>query len=521
MQKFKLRMTWAIGLGLTYLVSGCGSRDESLSTLPAVVARAKLGNELLFVDSTEGTVHALDVMAKQVRSTTQRIDIPASPLIAVERPNKKEVLVLCAGARDANDEWLETPALVVIDEKHSVRNYPLSTPLSAIRLTQDGRYAVLFVQGDSKETSDLLSNPNRVALVDLDAKPSNLNPTERTLKAPGGALRSVTLTEPLEVIGQSRPFALFTFDDGISVWDLSHPERVEITSEGLAALGSVNLRRVVTDPANGTIYLIQSGLTDLRVLDLNNEASGKDNDFWPSWNQLPLDSSSASDLVLYQEEDEPRVLVAVGQQVRIIDSNDSRVVPIALNQSVTQFYTFEGIAPNDPTVRSRVLGYSPNSSSVTFIELKELEARGSRNTEVLELGNPLSRIVPLSSTRLLTEFASGGIGVLDLESRRFTPLTASVELTAPLVESDIKRVWVGAAGNYRVGYFEPSTLETGDLRLDAAIEDLYLFENDSRRRIVVSHASTWGQVTVVDTEQATRSKATVIDGFLLDGLVKR
>lgn len=521
MRKFNLRMTWTIGLGLACLVSACGSRDERLNTAPVIVARAKLGSELLFVESTEGTVHALDVMTKQVRSATQRIDIPANPIFAVERPNSKEVLVLCAGARDANDEWLETPALVVIDEKHSVRNYPLSMPLSAVRLTRDGRYAVLFVQGDNKETSDLLRNPNRVALVDLDAIASNANPMERTLKAPGGALRSVTLTEPLEVLGQSRPFALFTFDDGISVWDLSHPERVEITSEGLAASGSVVLRRVVTDPANGTIYLIQNGLTDLRVLDLNNEASGKDNDFWPSWNQLPLDSSAASDLLLYQEQEEPRVLVAVGNQLRIIDSNDSRVVSIQLNQSVSQFYAFDGVAPNDPTARSRVLGYSPNSRSVTFIELNELEARGSRNMEVLELGNPLSRVLPLSDTKLLTEFESGGIGVLDLESRRFTPLTASVELTAPLIESDQKRVWVGAAGDDRIGYFEPSTLETSDLRLDATVEELYLFESDSRRRIVVSHPSPWGQVTVIDTDQATRSKATVLDGFLLDGLVKR
>lgn len=516
------------GVGLVCLVSSCGSRDNSLETAPFIVARAKLGQELLFVDRTDGIVHAVNVMKKTLSSSAERIDIPANPLVAMERPGTSEVLVLCGGARDANDEWTENPALAVIDSQHVVRIYELSMPLSTIETTADGRYALLYAPNTGAVSGDLLSNPNRVALIDLDhapsfndVEPSSNNPVERTLKAPGGALQTVTLTEPMNIVGEQRPIALFTFPDGISVWDLSHAERAEITSEGLASGGSVTLKRSVIDAANGTIYLIQNGLTDLRVLDLNNAATSKDNDFWPSWNQLPLDSLNASDLVLYTEQDEPRVLVAVGSEVRIIDSNDSRVVPIVVAKPVTQFYGFTGVAPNDPDVKARVLGWAPGQTAVTFIEFQDLESRGSRNMEVLELGKALAGVLPLSDTRLLTEFDYGGIGVLDLESRRFTPLTSSVELAAPLIESDAARVWVGSTGDVRVGYFDPSTLKTGEIRLDSAIEEMFLFEDDTERKIVISHNDPLGQVTVVDTKQPTRSKATVLDGFLLDGLVKR
>lgn len=520
MRKFLLGTKFAVSVGLVLLLAACGSRDKSLDVAPDVVARVKLGKELLFVDQTDGVVHAVDVMAKQLGSTATRIDIPANPLLAVERPGSDEVLVLCGGQRDENDEWTERPALVVIDSKHAVRNYPLTMPLSALKVTSDGRYALLYAQDADLVAKDLLSNPNRVALIDLNAKPAIDNPVERTLKAPGGALQTVTLTEPLEIVGQSRPVALFTFNDGISVWDLTHPERAEIMSARLASGETLSLRRVVTDAKNGTLYLIQSGLSDLRVLDLNHAVTGKENDFWPSWNQLPLDSSSASDLVLYSEQDEPRVLVAVGEEVRIIDSNDSRVVSIDVPQAITQFFAFKGLSPNDATERLRVLGYCPGRNAVTFIEFTDLESRGTRNLEVLELGSTLSNVLPLTDTRLLTVFEYGGVGVLDLEKRLFTPLTASVELTVPLIESDAKRVWVGSSGAERIGYFEPNTLEIGELRLDSAVQELFLFESESTRKIVVSHDSPWGQVTVVDTEQATRSKATVLDGFLLDGLVK-
>jgi hypothetical protein len=514
-------MIWAISLALSSALFACEGRDKNLEIRPEIVARTKLGNELLFVDRTDGMVHAVDVMGKHLTSSAVRIDIPANPITAIERPNTQEVLILCAGARDSNDEWLDEPALVVLDKKHQLRRYPLSVPLSAISLSSDGKYALLYSDQSEQVAKDLLSNPNRVALIDLDESPSSKNPTERTLKAPGGALRTVTLTEPLEIVGQSRPIALFKFDDGISVWDMSHPERAEITSEGLGYSKSVVLRRVVTDASNGTIYLIQSGLSDLRVLDLNIATTGKENDFWPSWNQLPLDSAGATDLVLYQEKNEPRVLVAVGNDVRIIDSNDSRVVSIQVPQTVSQFYAFKGGSPRDATSRSRILGFSPGSSKVIFIELSDLESRGTRNMEAVELGNAIKRVLPLESTKLLTEFISGGIGVLDLESRRFTPLTANVELTAPLIESDANRVWVAAQGDVRIGYFEPDSLKTGEVRLDSPVKDLYLFENENDRKVVVSHDSDWGQVTVVDTKQATRSKSIVLDGFLLDGLVKR
>jgi hypothetical protein len=459
-------------------------------------------------------------MASELAAKVDRIDIPARPTLTVRRPAEDEVLVLCAGERDSNGDWLEKPALVAIDAKHEKRTYPLSTSLTKVEITPGGRYALLHTPDSDGSSGDLLSNPNRVALVDLSAKASDENPVERTLKAPGSVLSNVYLFDDVQIGGAPRPVGLFTFANGISVWDLSHPERAEIASEGLGSGGKVSLSRIVADADNGTFYLLQQGLTDLRVLDLDNPAVGKENDFWPTWNQLPLDSGAASDLVLYRDHDEPRVLVAAPNQVRIIDSNDSRVVPINTPVSVREFHSFDGTAPNDMGVKQRVLGWTVGGSTFLFVDLGDLEARGTRNMEVVEVGSTIREVMPLSPLELIVSFRDGGIGVLDLQSRRFTPLTSSVELTSSLIESDAKRVWVGAANDRDVGYFEPQTLESNSMRLDYPIQEMFLFELGSKRRVVVSHDDPWGRVTVVDGAKLSRANATVLEGFLLDGVVK-
>jgi hypothetical protein len=511
---------YLLGLSVLWVLVGCGDRSEKLEQWPDIAGRARLGQELLFVDRTDSVVHALDVMTKKPSASVDRIDVPAGPSVVAERPGADEVLVLCQGERDEDSEWVQSPQLAVIDAKHKVRNYDLSVAFSQIELSRDGRYALLHNPSNEAGETELLSNPNRVALVDLASAPSESNPVERTLKAMGGQLSKSYLIEPLEINGNSRPIALFTFANGLSVWDLSHPERPEIASEGLAANGSVTLDRIVADPDEGKLYLLQSGLSDLRVLDLNNVATSKDNDFWPSWNQLPLGSTGASDLVLYGDSDEPRVIAALGGQVRVIDSDDSRVVGVAVPGSVTQFYSFVGKSPNDSDEVQRLVGWDVGESSVVFIELAQLESRGTRNMEALELGQPLKGLVKLNDTQVLTVFDYDGIGVLNLETRRFTPLSSSLALSDPLIQSDAERVWVGATDDNQVAFFSPNSLETWSMGLDDPIEDMFLFEKNGERKIVVTHSMNWGHVTVIDGEKPSRATSTVVEGFLLDGLVK-
>jgi len=551
-----MRAKSTAALALLALVLGCGHRDAGLEVAPRIVDRARLGNELLFVDANHSEVDALDVTTADPTPSVARIHVSANPKFAIERKGwasfpgssggaggggqtawrdplglgepegsgipAEEVLVLSDGSRDGSGEYIDKPTLAAIHVDHTVRNYELSAAYSQMRLSEDARFAILWGQ-QSSGSEDLLSNPNRVALVDLEAEPGATNPYERTLKAAGGNISDVLLTPPLAIAGQSRPVALFSFGNGLGIWDITNPTHEDITAEGLSVAGTFLLNRVVADAPNAKLYLVQQNLTDLRVLSFGvAEDPAATNDFRISLNQLPLALSGASDMVPYTEAGATNVLVAAGNRLAIVHTNDSRFGQVVMTATAERLFSFEGRSPNDNDTKQRVLAWGAGRTAVSFVELNNLENAGTKNVEQLPLGYTLSNLVPLPNNLMLAVLSGGGIGTIDLNSRRFKPLSATIALSSPLIESDAHRIWVGGNGSdSRVGYFEPATLATGSLRLDDIVQEMFLFETGSERRVVVAHNNPIGSVTIVDAEKATRASSRALVGFLVDGLVNR
>jgi hypothetical protein len=368
-----------------------------------------------------------------------------------------------------------------------------------------------------------------VALIDLERPPTKSevpaenNPYERTLKATGGDVSDVLLTPPLAIGAEARTVALFSFGNGLGVWDITNPEHEDITAEGLSVSGNFLLNRVVADPDNAKLYLVQQGLLDLRVLSFGAaEDPEATNDFGLSLNQLPLALSGASDMVQYTDGAATNVLVTTGSRLAIVHTNDTRVGSVALDASGERLHSFEGRSPNDDVSKQRVLVWGAGKSAVSFVELANLEEAGKKNVEQLPLGYSLTDLIALPNNLMLAVLSGGGIGTIDLDSRRFRPLPSTIQLSSPLIESDAYRIWVGGNNlDSRIGYFEPGNLATGSLRLDDVVQEMFLFEKGNERRIVVTHDSPIGGVTIVDAKDATRATSRALTGFLVDGLVKR
>lgn len=537
-------ITWA----LCALWCGCGDRRESMEQAPNVVDMGRLGPELAFVDASRNEIDLLDVMASSPSPRVERIPVGAKPRLVVERTKgvlnpvlgsssagtetaslierrlaPEELLVLCDGEVNSGGDYIEAPSLTVVTRAHKTRKYPLSTPFVHVELSPDGTRALLWGQDSSR---GLLNNPNRVAVVDLDEAPSDgENPFERTLKATGGTVQSVLIAPNIHY-GEDHTLALFSFSNGLSAWDLAFPEHEDITVEGLSNNGAFNLTRVVVDSDKAQLYLAQQNQTDLRVLSLQEKDAGSTNDFRLALNQLPLGSKAATDMVFYTEQSDAKALVINGSELGIVDANDSRVATVKLSKGGTRLYSFVGKSPNDNDTKQRVLVWAEGSSAVSFVELANLEKAGAQNIEELPLGSgfSLKDLVPLGANVLLTVLSEKAIGTLDLETRRFRPLSSTVDLSSPLIESDARRVWVGGTGSGRadrVGFLEPATLATGSITLDGKVQKLFLFESDKQRRIVASHKNPIGEVTIVDANKVTRASSLVLTGFLADGLVER
>lgn len=535
--------TWA----LCALAIGCGERRDSVALAPRIVGVARLGTELAYVDANRGEVSAVDVM-KPLIADVARIEVGKNPRLAVERTvgavspvlgsssaateasslqlrrlAPQEMLVLSDGEVDPGGDYLEKPSLTVVTAGHETRKYVLSSPFANIELSPDGSRALLWGQDSSR---GLLSNPNRVAVVDLNAEPATgINPYERTLKATGGTVQSVLIT-PDVIYGEPHSLVLFSFSNGLSAWDIAHPANEDITVEGLSNNGAFRLTRVVVDSSKAQLYLAQENQADLRVLSLQEKDAGSTNNFRLALNQLPLGSRAATDMVFYTEQSDAKALVTNGSELGIVDANDSRVATVKLAKGGNRLFSFVGKSPNDNDLKQRILVWGEGASTVSFVELANLEKAGAQNIEELPLGSGfvLKDLVPLSENVLLTVLSNRGIGTLDLQARRFRPLSATVDLSSPLIESDARRVWVGGAGLGRpdqVGFFEPATLATGSVSLDVRAQKLFLFEDGEQRRLVAMHDSPIGEMTIVDANKVTRASSLVLTGFLVDGLVDR
>jgi hypothetical protein len=536
---------------------GCGERHAGVDVAPDIVAQVRLGSELVSVDASRHEIAALDVLKRSPTSTVSRLSVPAHPRLAVERSPGKgddvvnaagivdgeagvsgmeavdlarlaptEILVLSDGSKDEGGDYVDRPTLSVIASDHQVRHYELSVPFRQLTLSQDARFALLWGQVTQKDDANLLDDPNRVAVVDLDAPASTANPFERTLKSSGGNVVKALITPAMNVganANMPRPMGLFSFNDGLSIWDLTNPAHEDITVAVDRGSGApaFSLKRLLADAANGKLCMVLEGEKVLRVLSFI-AATGASNDFGLSWNQLPLDASGANDMVLYGDPANRKVLVAIGSSLGIIDVNNSTVARVALSTPADHLYTYWGASPNDNDIKQRVLAWGTGQSVVSFVDLTNLEKGGSQNIEPVRLGGSVEKIIRLQSDLMLTVLQSGGTGTLELESQRAHPVSSTVALSAPLIESDARRVWV-AGGNEdsRIGFFEPAALRIGSLRLDAPVQQLFLFEDASQRRVVATHPSAVGEVSIVDATKATRASTSVITGYLLDGWVSR
>ncbi len=505
-------------LGMVCALVACGERSDELNEPFAIVAKQPLSGEMVYVDSSRDLAFFVSVEGESLEPRTTRLGLPAQPRAVVRRTGSEELLILGEGRHNQVGDLEAPPTLSRLDADHQRVVYELATAQSGLVQSEDGDVALLFGVPTNEER-EMLSDPNRVHLVYLDEAPSENNPFGKTIPAPGGQITGVRLTEPLSIAGERRRLAVFSSSSGLTFWDLSHPERAPITMELVTSFGAVQIKKMVNDADNGQLYLLLEGSADVFVVSFLPASTSRDNDFWPSLNQLELGSASASDLLLMDEEGERKVLSALGNQLSVVRAKENVVTQIPVGTQIAELLAFEATSPSEDQVRRRVLAYSSQSTVVAFVDLYELEQLGSRNVELLPLGHRLARVIALPENRVLATFDDLMIGIIDLESRRFVPLTSNEALENPFVDTELGRVWVGESGLSEVGYFDYTTMAFDSLRLDSFIEQFHLVGASDQRRLVITHDEQLGALTVVDAKQPSRSRARTIRGFLASELV--
>lgn len=499
---------------------GCGESGALLTQPMTLLPPAAAGRSVVFVDSHSHNATLLNV--DDLEAEPIRVALPHAPQPLIARPGTTgETLTLCRGRSDDPRNESEEAALVVLSEAGEDRRYPLSARFNAIHVSDDGRYAMLFFDDDAASDS-LIFNPNEIAIVDLTLPASADNPRTRTLRSFGSAPSHIVFSPQLQVADTNLRLAVVLFQTVVLLIDLDHLDRPEYTVE--LATGSerdIDLAQVVFDPERGRLYLRGDSSSDVYVLTLSPSTSA-DNDFVPSLNQLGI-GGVPRDLALYESNGEARLLaITDSAQAVVVDTDTSRTTAIALPRNATDIQIYEAESPFDPVVEQRALLYSTHTSSVMFLDLRDVEERRARNLETLAVQAIYSNIRALDDNLVLLMHLGTGLSLLDLTERTASPIFSNQNLNNAVPDPDANKLWLAPPGQTQLGFLDLNDFHPGAIDLTRSIQSLVQIGGEGPRKLAVVHHSTVGHVTVLDSANpADLSLANATRGYLLTNVLDR
>jgi hypothetical protein len=460
--------------------------------------------------------------------TTIKVGIASAPRLLAKRPFDAqnpvdELLIVSDGRSDQYGQVLEAPALTVLTAAGEEREYALRDPGQRMKVSDDGQFAILFNNPAYVDSTSLLTNPSEAAIVNLGANsdPSQ-NPTIRNLDTVGGPPFAVWFLQ-LTVATQLRPFALFGFPFGVSLIDLTKPtepgHKLDLSS--WLPSGGMNEQSgfgVVGDPAAAEVYLKHSSSNELKVLSVVPSAAG-DGGVDVSVKSLTVGNSPPGDMAVYSPAPgTTRLLVTLGSSVAAVAPDSDTVTQVPLPFVANDILQFD----------KATLLFGADQMGVTFVDLANLESSTTQALQGVNFGSAISSYIqlPFLSSRLPIILKQGGIDVLDLVTRHWSPVDSAVPITSMIADSKLNRLWVTSTGDTRIGYLDfgsdatQSTLTLDkETRLDNPVQYFFRMDNGDLSRVVVTHDQVGGAVTLVDAVAPARSSAMKLEGFLLSDLL--
>jgi hypothetical protein len=195
------------------------------------------------------------------------------------------------------------------------------------------------------------------------------------------------------------------------------------------------------------------------------------------------------------------------------------VTAVPLPRAASKILRFEGRSPFDEHTASRALLYGTDETSVTFLDLDDIEERVSRNVDLLTVTEPFSDAVRVDEETVMLVHKNTGLSLLDLGGRTVAKL-AGPNLSGAVPDPNVGKLWLPPQGQARLGFLD---LERGfhpsEVRVDAPIESLVTVPSSGNPKVVVTHSSSVGWLTVLDANDPGKaSSAYSLRGFLLTGV---
>jgi hypothetical protein len=443
LDEFAVASPLPVDNGLFYTLNRYGASDnDSPATSAANVERA--------------LALTVDLSVKKPRIVKH--ELPAGFARSQPRPgaHQGEVVVLTSG----HDQYrkkrkvvsAENGHVLLLNRERQLLDVELGGNYNQLTLSDDGRFAVVFAPTGNQAAL------NAIEVVDLEA--SAAAPGENselvTLGLDGRTPTSL-LFSPV-ASGFSRRLLVVLFPDTIQLLDLEHPQTGAISVPLKSATDNRTLqpRKVLfhREVASGRapsekIYIQSQNSNQVMVLDLL-AATDKPQGFRPAPTFIPL-AANISDIDVVGSGATLR-LVALAEGLEIVDPEADAQGATQIEESVriptanafSSLHTFEGSSPVDTQKAWRAMLYQQGQPRIGFVEIGGQSTWGSRAVEVVELGVALQGIIPLKNRKVVLGMHGGQrISIIDLEQRRVVPISLESGLASFLLDETEQhaRLW--------------------------------------------------------------------------------
>lgn len=495
----------------------------------AVLGPIPMKSQVAYVDSALDRVTLLDLADDTPEITTKKIGRRA--VVAVPSPDRHLLFVITRGEEAiVHGQIDQAPLLWVIDTVNpdvETIAYEIGSPFDRVAVAPDNSMVVAYFSAAGPDEAGFFRNPNELAVIHLQEPPSDVNPTLKTIRSFGSVPEGVMLSPPMVVPGAEDPaprtFAFVLSSNNLTLIDINHPEKREVSVRLDLGGPAVIPREVVFAPNTSSAYVRSDNARD--VLQVLIQAAQPETeahaDFKPLLAELGA-GGGPTDIAVYDDAANERYVLAAtpntGEIVVIhADTAQFRSVPISDPiDRILLFPTGVDVAPTKALFAS-INAKVPRVHVLDLVDIQDPLTQAKLRT--IPLDKSVRDVVPVPGrdlAMLVHDDARTVLGLLDMDTLSTSPLLGVGKLDSYDFSPSGSHL-IGATGSVsRVGFVSLDNLHPTDFRLDDPPARVLSTAN---AKVFVDHGDPLGHATIIPSPSATRADALVLTGFLTTNLL--
>lgn len=536
MQAAKKALWGFWGTALMIALGACGGRASVWnSTVALPVQSVGLSGSVALLDPSLHRVVMLSSPSGR-RLAETAINVGRNITLARASADEKTLFVLSRGVQPREKPSDERPSLSVIDgglHPTLKARFQLTDPLEGLALDPEGEWAVVYDAGG------VVVNPNELILVNL--KDPNVPPLSKTIRSFGGRPQRFTFTTPLLLPnGPARRLLIVETEQDVSIIDLAHPERPEVTVRlPQTPYGQPGSPAEVayddgdpTDPTDARIAIRLKNDSNVMILELGPAQPGDvGQDYHPTINIADV-GGVPSAIAFVRTDGGLRLAALVPSQheAALIDPLRSVVQTVDLKNPYSHLTRITQNVTQKPTGADVALLWSEQTASVAFWSLGTTTGSPYFSVDPYDVGIDVANVLNVpgdafSHLKILESTNHAEFYVLDLDQRTSFPMLTDASGFSLSVSPDGQRAWAVRTGTPEFAQIDLSNLHPTSLTVERPVAAVYdIARADGGRAAVALHTALNSgdgadvDATVLDALKPDTAETSFYTGLMLGGL---